>query len=130
MRNFRQVGGQFKYRKWGLWEEGDMLVGKFVQETMDNYKKPSYHIEVEEVQFEDMTDAPKQGEIFALNSAGQLDKAMAQVEKGDFVKVIYKGIQTIEKGPYAGKEAHSMAIFISPANSDNKYDESDSTEVL
>lgn len=104
-------GAKTAYRPWKEWEVGDIMIGKFLSTRTDNYDKPNYMFEVEDAQFTDFKLAKKLiGENLTLNSNGQLDKAMENVEEGSMVQVTYNGTSTIEKGKYAGKEAHSVEV--------------------
>jgi hypothetical protein len=122
--NFEQIGGSKLFRPWGHWTEGDSLVGKFTGTSEDNFGNTNYDIEVEECEFEReriVTQnkkneavtyvAPKEGEVFCLNSCGSLDKAMEKCDIGDTVKVIYTGTVILNKGKFAGKEAHTMKVL-------------------
>lgn len=102
------------YRKWNEWDVGDILIGTYKGSQTDNYDKPNWLIEVEDAQFSNAKAAkklmPKGDEkvIVGLNSAGKLDQAMEQLEIGDMVQVEYKGMSTIEKGKFKGKDAHDI----------------------
>lgn len=140
--NFEQVGGSKIFRPWGHWTEGDVIVGKFTGTSEDNYGNTNYDIEVEECEFDNpriqtknkkgedvVYESPKEGEIFCLNSCGSLDKAMDKCDIGDFIKVVYTGTVVLNKGKFAGKEAHTMKVMRSSAKklppSTNVEDDSD-----
>lgn len=121
---FEQVGGSKIFRPWGHWTEGDTLQGKFVSTSEDNFGNTNYELEVEECEFdqerivtktkkgeESVLLAPKEGEIFCLNSCGSLEKAMEKCDIGDVIKVIYTGTIILNKGKFAGKEAHTMKVL-------------------
>ena len=103
-------GAGMKYRKWNEWAIGDIIVGKYISVAQDNYKKNSYRIEVEEAFFKDGSAEDYKGKILALNANGMVDKAMQELETGALVQLEYLGKGTIEKGPYAGKEAHQVSV--------------------
>lgn len=104
-------GGPSSFRKWDEWEEGDVLIGKLVGQREDNYGNPSWQVEVEEAQFMKKKEgAALAGKTITLNSAGQLNKALEQVEEGQFIQVTYNGKSRIEKGIYKGKDAHLIGV--------------------
>jgi len=114
-REFRQVSGASIYRAWKHWEEGDVFVGKFVRETTDQFKNPSWVFKIEEVEFNDPAAEKifQPGKLASLNSTGMLNKTMEeQVVPGNIVKIVYRGMDTISKGPFAGKEAHVLEISV------------------
>lgn len=51
--------------------------------------------------------------LVAVPGSGQLNKLMSKVAEGAEVKISYKGKETIEKGPMAGKQAHSFFVAAS-----------------
>lgn len=104
-------GGKTTFRKWGDWDEGDILIGTYVSTREDQYNKPNWTFKVEDAQFVDRKLAKELvGQNITLNSSGQFDKAMEAVTEGDMVQITYNGTSTIEKGKYAGKEAHSVEV--------------------
>lgn len=108
-------GVQAEYKKWTEWEVGDTIIGKFVGSKIDGYKKPNWLIEVEEANFAKNGKKESKrlvGKILGLNSTGKLDRAMKEVELGDMVQVEYKGMASITKGQYKGKDAHDMDVDI------------------
>lgn len=107
----RKLSGATGYRKWAEWTTGDYLKGKLNKVSVDMYKKNNYTMQVIETKFKDGKDIPK-GEYLTLNANGMLDKAMANVNEGDTVVIVYKGQSKIEKGQFAGKMSHSMDIFL------------------
>ena len=57
----------------------------------------------------------EQGHTICLNKAGMLDKFVeSSLWEGRRVKIGYGGKNPIEKGPYAGKEAHVFEFYIDP----------------
>lgn len=119
------------YRKWNEWDAGDILIGTFKGSQTDNYDKPNWLIEVEDAQFANSKEAkklmPKGDEkiVVGLNSSGKLDQAMEQVEIGDMIQVEYKGMSTIEKGKYKGKDAHDIEVDLVEEDGDDDEGESD-----
>lgn len=121
---FEQIGGSKVFRPWGHWTEGDTITGKFTGTSEDNFGNTNYEVEVEECEFDQevvntltkkgdkqVLNAPKEGEIFVLNSCGSLEKAMEKCDIGDVVKVIYTGTIVLNKGKFAGKEAHTLKVL-------------------
>jgi hypothetical protein len=113
--NFKSVMGQSSYKAWKNWDVGDYLIGKYLSQVEDNFGNPNYKVEVIEAQFED-GQTPKAASIFTFNSSGALKKAMAEINVGDIVKVIYKGEDTITKGKFKGKKFHKMEVLVAPAS--------------
>lgn len=104
-------GGRCTYRAWGEWEVGDYIIGTYKGSREDQYNKPNWLVAVEEAEFSDSKAAKKLiGQTIGLNSAGQLNKAMEKVEEGDMIQVMYNGTSEIEKGKYAGKDAHLIEV--------------------
>lgn len=107
-------GVRAMYRAWSEWEVGDYIIGTYKGSKTDNYDKPNWLIEVEEASFvSDAKLARKLQEdnlVIGLNSNGMLDAAMENVSEGDMIQVMYNGKSEIEKGKYAGKEAHVVQV--------------------
>lgn len=105
------AGGTRVYRKWADWEVGDILIGKWVATHVDQYKKNCPVFTVEEAYFKAKKEGEKlKGQNLCLNACGMLEKALESAEKGDLIQIEYTGTSMIEKGPYAGKEAHTMVV--------------------
>lgn len=107
----KKISGASGYRKWNEWTTGDYFKGKLNSVSQDQYKKNNYTMQVIETKFKNGKQL-QSGEYITLNSNGMLDKAMLNVNEGDTVVIVYKGMSRIEKGPYAGKDSHSMDIFL------------------
>lgn len=102
-----EVGGSRTYRPWKDWEEGEYVGGKYIKQSVDKFGKDNYAIEVEDTNIPTL----KNGEVMVLNSNGSLDYKMGEVEIGDYVQVEYTGKQVLDKGPFAGKEAHTVKVL-------------------
>lgn len=108
------------YRKWSEWEVGDILVGTFKGTQIDGYEKDNYLIEVEDAFFTDkaaqkkLTKVGAKGEktVIGLNHTGKLALAMKQASVGDIIQVEYRGLDTIQKGKFKGKDVHDMDVDI------------------
>lgn len=107
----KKISGASGYRKWKEWATGDYFKGKLNSVSIDMYKKNNYTFSVIETKFKDGKNV-QSGTYMTLNSNGMLDKAMLNVNEGDTVVIVYKGTSRIEKGPMAGKDAHSLDIFL------------------
>ncbi len=116
-----------EYRKWNEWKDGDVVVGKFVAEREDKYKKPSWIIEVIEAHFQGKPklSAKLKGQNLGLNSTGTLDKAMEQVVVGDTIQVTYCGMEEMTGGPYKGKERHVVEVDIVEEDDGSETEEVD-----
>lgn len=115
----KSLGGAQTYRKWEDYSEGDVVIGTYVGTHICQYKKTNYKIKVLDAQFEDFELAETLiGKTMVLNSAGSLDKQMEEVSEGDTIQMEYTGKMLLTKGPYAGKEAHTMSVSIVEVDSD------------
>jgi len=107
-------GVRYEYRQWKEWDEDDLLIGKLVG-TQNNRKNKSKHdwiVEVEEAVFANKKEAKRLiGKVVLLNTAGQFDKGMEQIEVGDYFQVTYKGSNEMEGGEYEGQMAHNMEVI-------------------
>ncbi len=123
-------GGARVYRKWGEWDVGDVFVGKYISSYLDQYDKPGWVFTVEEAFFKDKKLAKELvGKNLALNGAGMLNKAMAEIEEGQLVQITYTGTSTIEKGKFAGKDAHTMEVdLVSEDNGEEYHTDSEDDE--
>jgi hypothetical protein len=109
---------------------GDVLVGKLNSFHVDQYKKNCPVIEVEEAYFKDKkAGAALAGKYLCLNSCGMLDKALKDVTPGEIIQIEYTGTSTIEKGPYAGKESHTMQVDIMDVVSDENTSEDEEVDL-
>lgn len=119
--SFQTVKGASKYKPWSKWEVSDFIVGKYVSDSVDNYGKPNYRLEVLEANFK-AKDHPAPGEAFTLNSCGSLDSAMEEITIGDVVKIIYKGRDKMTKGPYKGKEFSVLEVLKATSTAQTEED--------
>lgn len=109
----KSLGGAQSYRKWEDYEVGDTVIGTFIGTHVCQYKKTNWKIKVLDAQFQDQELADSLvGKVLVLNSAGSLDKQMEDVTEGECIQMEYTGKTLLTKGPYAGKEAHTMAVAI------------------
>lgn len=107
-------GVKTEYHKWGDWSEGDTLVGKLLGTSPNkkNKSKKDWIVEVVEPFFADKKQNKrlKPGTKVTLNTMGQFDKGMAQLELGDMFQVVYNGFKEMEGGDYAGENAHLAEV--------------------
>ncbi len=107
------TSGPKEFRKWNDWEVGDVYIGKYVETYIDNYDKECFVFQTIDAQFKDKAEAKRFADKnFGANHNGMLAKAMAKAAVGDCVQIIYNGKSEIEKGKYAGKEAHTLDVDI------------------
>jgi hypothetical protein len=122
----RKVNGSKTFRKWADWKVGDYFIGKYSEQyTDEKYDKEVFVFEVIEAVFKDGKGAELEGKNLALNEMGMLAKALERVGKGEIVQVTYNGKSGIEKGKYAGKEAHSCEVLVLEEGSEGSSDEDD-----
>lgn len=107
-------GVRSEYRAWKEWDEGDVLVAKLAGSSPNrkNKSKTDWLVEPIEAFFSDKKEEKriKSAKRLTLNSAGQLDKGMEQLEEGDMFQVTYNGSNEMEGGDYAGQMAHGMEV--------------------
>ena len=129
-------GVQTLYKAWKEWEEGDILIFKLVG-TKQNRKaknKVDWIVEVVEAQFADPKENKrlKPGTKVTLNTAGQFDRGMQELEVGDYAQVMYNGQQEMQGGEYEGQMAHLMEVTEMEeddgSSSDDDEDEDDEDE--
>lgn len=109
----RKVNGSKVFRKWSDWSTGDYFIGKYVEQyTDDKYDKEVFVFEIEEAEFKDGKHKDLIGKNLALNTMGMLEKAMEKVVRGEVVQMTYTGKSAIEKGKFAGKDAHSCEVLV------------------
>ena len=108
----KAISGTAKaFRKWEEYATGDVIIGKYVDIHTDQYKKTCWIIDVEEAHFKKSKE-DYAGKHLVLNNCGSLAKAMEKVSVGDLLQIEYTGMTTIEKGPYAGKDAHTVKVDV------------------
>lgn len=107
-------GVRTEYRAWKEWDEGDTLVCKLIgtSQNRKNKSKKDWIVESIEPFFEDKKEQKrlKPGVRITLNTAGQLDKGMEQLEIGAVLQVTYNGCVEMTGGDYKGQEAHTMEV--------------------
>lgn len=118
----KQINGAQNYRVWEKYAEGDYVIGKVVGNHICQYKKNNPKVEVYDAFFADGSHTNILDKVFVLNSCGSLDKAMESVEEGAVIKVEYNGKGKLEKGPYAGKEAHQVTVSIVEEDTEDEVD--------
>lgn len=122
-------GGQKNFRRWADWAEGDYVIGKYVGTHTDQYDKECMMLEVADAQFKRKKEGDALiGKVIVLNAAGQLNKAMEQMEEGQMVQVTYQGTSTIEKGKYKGKDAHVIEVDLVEEEGDEDEETDDDGE--
>ncbi len=125
-------GVRTEYRAWKEWAEGDTLVCKLIG-TSQNRKakaKKDWIVEVIEPFFEDKKEQKrlKAGTRLTLNTAGQLDKGMVQVEMGAIIQVTYNGSKVMTGGDYEGDYAHTMEVAEVESDDGSEESEDESEE--
>ena len=103
------------YRAWKEWDEGDVLICtlKGTSQNRKNKSKKDWIVEVVDAFFNDKKVQKKLiGQTLTLNTAGQLDKGMEQIDIGDMVQITYNGSQEMKGGEYEGQMAHTMEVVM------------------
>ena len=111
----RRIGGARSYKAWKDWSEGDYIVGKYVGRSIDNYDKPNFHIELEEVNLQEPVSSNGKdlvaGIILGLNAAGTLNEKMEELEIGAIVEIAYNGTETLpDNHKFKGKDCHQIDV--------------------
>lgn len=106
----KTLTGSNVYRPWKQYNEGDVVVGVYEGVHVDNFKKNNAKVKVHYAEFADGTGADFEGKTLVINSCGSLEKALETMTEGSAYQFVYNGTITLQKGPYAGKEAHSVEI--------------------
>lgn len=109
----KSLGGSQTYRVWEDYTVGDWVLGRYVGNHVCQYKKENPKIEVLDAGFDDLDFSDSIiGKTLVLNAAGSLSAQIDKVEVGETIRVTYNGKNLLTKGPYAGKEAHSVNVEI------------------
>lgn len=106
-------GARTEYRKWADWDEEDVIVCKFVGKTPNkkNRDRTDWIVEVSNAFFSDKSEQKRVlGKRLTLNSAGQLDGGMEQLEIGQECQITYNGTSIMQGGEYKGQKAHLMEV--------------------
>jgi hypothetical protein len=116
-RRRKTIGGAKIYKPWKDWSVDDFIIGKFTQQSIDNYDKPCYHIEIEEFNLSSPKcykgSEIKVGTLIGLNSCGSLDYKMEEVEIGQTVEITYMGTETLpDNHKFKGKDSHQVDVAV------------------
>lgn len=109
---FRQVKEQRTYRAWSEWAEGDYIICKLIDVYPDKFRNECYEVEIIECSFEDKSAEFKEGAIVGLNSMGSLHYKLEDVPLKSIARIEYTGMDTINKGPFEGKECHTCSVAV------------------
>lgn len=100
------IGGETTYiRPKQLAEQnfsGVLLEGIYEGTVPDNYDNSKNNFK-----FTDLN-----GKSVIINGTGSLAKQLSNVDEGAAVQIEYKGMQKIEKGKMAGKQAHAWVVGV------------------
>ena len=131
-RKFRALTGAKTFRKWAKWAIEDTLVAEYVRQDTDQYKKPSWVMKVISVSFEDAEAEEKfaPGKQIGLNSNGMLDKVMEEMDLGEVVQIVYKGMDPMGKGPNEGDLAHCVEVSVAEGYEDEDDDSGEDLDGL
>ena len=104
-----------KFRSWADYSVGDILIVKFIGSTENkfNESRPNFIVEVLECFLNDKKVQKElvEGTHLVLNNTGMLEKALTTVSSGTLLQITYQGTNTIEKGKFAGKNAHGIEVL-------------------
>lgn len=122
-KTLKTLTGRNLYRQYDEWDVGDIVVGKIVDFGKDKYDKTCPIIEVLEVMFKDKKENERvMGKRLFLNSCGKLAKKINEgaLEEGMIIQLEYLGKNVMEKGKYAGKQAHDVNIELGEMEGDEE----------
>jgi hypothetical protein len=118
-----------KTRKWKDWVKENYVIGKVVPcSEVDKFKKPIFALIVQESNF-----GAEVGKPIYLNCGGNFKNLMDMVEEGETIKVVYRGMNKIKKGQWAGTETYDIDVQIAAeggAASEDAPSSSDSDGLL
>lgn len=107
----RELTASCLYRGYEEWSVGDIVIGKIVDFRKDSYGNMGIVIHVEDCQFN--KDAKKfQDKKLYLNSCGTVKGVIDELSTNDVIQVEYKGKVVTQKGKFAGKDRHDLAIQV------------------
>jgi hypothetical protein len=113
-RNFKEIGGSSVFRKWTEFKQGENFEGKYIgRGKIDAYGKRAFLFNVAFCSF----DKSLEGKTLGLNEMGNLNSKMENVQEGDYVMISYEGKYKLEKGPFKGKESHTVKVLIAEEES-------------
>lgn len=126
-RTRKKIGGAGNYKRYTTWSDGDWISGKFISKGIDKtYDKPFYVVKIEDFGMADpLCSVSKKkekegakgkplakGMELTLNSAGSLNWKMDELEIGDEIEVVYKGMEALpEDHKNSGAESHQFDVF-------------------
>lgn len=97
---FREIAAKKEYIKPKECEPGEVVIeGFFVQEAINKFGQTQFEFETDD------------GKIVVLNGSGLLKYKMQFVHEGDYVQVIYDGMEVLSGGTMKGREAHQFTIL-------------------
>lgn len=114
-KTLKTLTGRNLYRQYDEWDVGDIVIGKIVDWGTDKYEKKCPIIEVIDPMFKKKSENERvAGKRLFLNSCGKLAKRINEgaLEEGMTIQLEYLGKNVMEKGKYAGKEAHDVNVDI------------------
>lgn len=119
--SFQEITGAKKYFKYKELKSGDHIVtGTYLRESVSKrYGSTQF-------EFEDQSD----GQIAVLNGNADLKAKMQQVKVGMLVRIIYKGMIVLDRGPNAGSEAHQFSVAVDRSAGIKDVEESKKPEEL
>ncbi len=124
-------GGNRVYRKWELWDIGDLVIGKYIGIHTDQFEHACPIIAVEEAMFKNGKGPEYVGKELVLNYCGHLGKAMEKMSEEQIFQVEYNGKHRLEAGSFKGKDSHKVsvdALEVEPENSGVNSDDDFATD--
>lgn len=108
----KTISGSQSYRKWSEYKEGDVVIGQYVGIHICQYDKENVKIKVLDAQFKDGSGESFIGKTLVINHCGSLEHAMKEVSEGECLQIEYTGKTMLTKGPFKGKEAHTVEVNV------------------
>lgn len=97
---FEEISGATEYPKYKDFNAGDVIVEGYYKGVIDGKYGDQYKF------------TKPNGTDVILSKAGHLAYLLEKVSEGDLTRVTYGGTDTLDKGPFAGKEVHRFSVAV------------------
>lgn len=102
--SFQEVGGAVSYPKYKELESGALVAqGYYTEQLVSKFDKPVYIINEDN------------GRRVGLNSCGSIDYVFKQLKIGDYVRVIYTGVEKDVKTKFGVKDINTFKVAQDPS---------------
>lgn len=97
---FEEISGGTEYVKFGEFKEGDVIVEGVYKGIVEGKFGDQYKF------------TKGDGTDVVLPSAGHLSYLLGKITEGDVTRVTYGGMETLDKGSFAGKPVHRFSVAV------------------